>query len=109
MEAIVCVNPAGDIVTVNRMTESMFGYSEAELKGMPLSILLPEHERGRQARQLSAFLAKPQARVTGLGDLRGRRRDGTEFPTEITITAIQASEVPQAVAFISDVTDRRHS
>jgi len=81
---IVMVDADGRIVLINAQAERMFLYDRAELLGQPLEVLVPERMREGHFRLRTAFLAGPTVRAMGAGrDLRGRRRDGSEFPLEI--------------------------
>ena len=81
---IIMADTDGRIVMVNAQAERLFLYDRAELLGQPLEILVPERFREGHLRLRTAFLAGPTVCAFGAGrGLRGRRRDGTEFPMEI--------------------------
>src|SRR5262249_13420975 len=85
-DAAVAVGPNGLIVAVNERTEAFFGYSAGELEGKPIEVLVPERFRPSHRRDRSEYLAGPHARPMGAGlDLYARRRDGTEFPVDISL------------------------
>ncbi|HKS99565.1 MAG TPA: PAS domain S-box protein [Rugosimonospora sp.] len=89
-DAIVGVDTEGHIVLVNTQTERLFGYARDELLGKPVEILVPDAGRLAHPHHRKAYLADPQARPMGAGmELAGRRRDGTEFPAEIALSAFQ--------------------
>jgi PAS domain S-box-containing protein len=105
-EGVVIVNAAGRIEFVNAKTETMFGYRRPELIGKPLEILLPERFREAHVAHRAGYFATPRARPMGLGlELSGRRKDGSEFPLEISLSFVRTEAV--AVGFITDVTTRR--
>jgi len=108
VQSVVAVNSDGKIVLVNGNTEKMFGYRREELLGQPLDILIPEDARGRHADHHKGYFANLQSRPMGIGlNLEGRRKDGTTFPVEIGLSGIQTAAGKLAVAFVSDITQRR--
>jgi len=107
-QAILAMDRNGTIRLVNLMTETMFGYRRDELLGRPLGILLPERFQKRHAAHGAGFFAAPRNRPMGLGlDLLGRRKDGTEFPVEVSLSHIETKESMLAVCFVSDITERK--
>jgi PAS domain S-box-containing protein len=105
-EGVVIVNAAGRIEFVNAKMETMFGYDRLELIGEPLETILPERFREAHVGHRVGYFAAPRARPMGLGlELAGRRRDGSEFPVEISLSFVRTEAV--AVGFITDVTARR--
>ena len=106
-EGVVVVDRGGRIVSVNTKTEELFGYSRAELLGQRVELLIPERYRDRHLGQRSEYFEHPRARPMGRGlDLAGRRKDGSEFPVEISLSPIDTDEGPQGVALITDITQR---
>jgi len=107
-EAILLINEAGIIVSVNRKTEEMFGYSREDVLGRPLEMLLPERFRSPHADHRAAYFRDPHVRPMGQGlNLLARRRDGTDFPVEISLSYVRTDEGMQALAFVTDITRRR--
>jgi PAS domain S-box-containing protein len=107
-QAIITVRPDGRIALVNAMTEKMFGYRRDELLGKPVDILFPPSVRKRHANHFKGYFATPRSRPMGVGlDPEGRRKDGTQFPVEIGLSHIETGEGRLAVAFVTDITDRR--
>lgn len=107
-QSVIAVNPDAKIVLANGYTEKMFGYSREQLVGQPLNILVPKEARERHAGHHKAYFANMQSRPMGIGmDLEGRRKDGTQFPVEIGLSAIETAAGKLAVAFVSDITQRR--
>ena len=107
-QSVVAVNAVGEIVLLNGSTEKMFGYSREKLLGQPLEILVPESARGRHVEHRRAYFANLQSRPMGIGlDLEGRRKDGKSFPVEIGLSGIETPAGKLAVAFVSDITQRR--
>ncbi len=106
-DAIVGVRPDGTIALANVQTEELFGYARDELLGQPVELLVPERFRHVHPGHRSGYLADPRTRPMGAGlDLFGRRRDGSEFPAEISLAGVEADEGTLAVAAIRDVTER---
>jgi PAS domain S-box-containing protein len=107
-DAIVVVDKSGQIVAVNRLTEAMFGYPQAQLVGSPIELLVPERLRGSHDRQRQAYTRAPRTRQMGAGqDLRGRRRNGDEFVVQITLSPIDTESGPLVISIIRDVTEQR--
>ncbi len=106
---IVSVDSAGLIRQVNLMAERLFGYERMELMGQPVEILLPEAIR-QQHRLIAPIFRQLQNRRMGLGpDLLARRKDGSTFPVEISLSHYESPQGRHVVAFITDVTDRRRA
>jgi two-component system cell cycle sensor histidine kinase/response regulator CckA len=107
-QAIISIDRHGAIVLANRRTEEMFGYSREELLGAQIEILLPESKRSPHTRQRDDYFARPRTRPMGIGmDLAGRRKDGQEFPVEVSLNTIQTEEGSFAIAFVSDISQRK--
>lgn len=107
-QGIISVDPRGHIRSVNPMAEELFGYAREELLGKNVDMLLPESMRNVHARHRSDYFAHPRTRPMGQGlDLQGRRKDGSEFPVEISLSHIETNEGGIAVAFINDITERK--
>lgn len=106
--AMILVNQAGFITLVNQQALIMFGYSEADMVGKKMEMLLPERYRGHHGALRDGFFANPQTRNMGVGrDLFARRKDGSEIPVEIGLNPVQTEEGIVAVASIIDITARR--
>jgi PAS domain S-box-containing protein len=109
-QAILAVNVEGRLVLTNDMVGKMFGYGPNELIGQPLELLLPKDSQHRHQEHQSAFFANPQKRPMGLGlDLQGQRKDGSQFPIEVSLNHIDTSEGRLGVAFVSDITERKRA
>jgi two-component system cell cycle sensor histidine kinase/response regulator CckA len=106
--AIVAVDASGLITYLNPQTEVTFGYSRDELIGQPVERLLPGDAADRHVAQRSGVFARPKARALGIGlDLAGRRKDGTEFPVEISLTPVEFDDGLQIFATVVDITARK--
>jgi len=107
-EAILIVDRTGTIASINRKAEEMFGYPRPALLGQPLEILLTERMRARHVGHRVAYFEEPRARSMGQGlDLVAMRRDGTEFPVEISLSYFETAQGLRAVAFVTDITQRQ--
>jgi PAS domain S-box-containing protein len=107
-QAILSIDPAGRIVLANRRTEEIFGYAREELLGARIEILLPESKRASHGRQRDEYFAQPRIRPMGTGlDLAGRRKDGTEFPVEVSLSYIETQDGTFAIAFVNDTSERK--
>lgn len=107
-QSVLAVDVNEKIVLANGNIEVMFGYKREELLGQRLDILVPEHLRGRHAIHHRTYFANMQNRQMGSGlELEARRKDGTTFPVEIGLSAMETPAGKFAVAFVSDITQRR--
>src|SRR3972149_7423024 len=108
--AVVITDQEGCIVLVNRESERMFGYDRAELVGQAVEGLVPERLRRGHVRHRGGYLASPSMRSLGASRcLLGRRKDGTQFPTEIGLSYVQTGEGILVMSAIADTTKRRRA
>ena len=106
-DAMVCVDGDGQIALVNAQAERMFGYRRDELVGQPVEILVPDGVRTIHPEHRAAYLAEPKPRPMGAGmELAARRRDGSTFPAEISLSAIETDEGLLVTVAVRDVTER---
>jgi PAS domain S-box-containing protein len=108
-DAVLAVNQRGVIIQVNSQTELLFSYTRDELIGHNIEMLVPERQRAAHGQHRAQFHARPKIRRMGSGlDLYGRRRDGSEFPVEISLSPIGAGEGMIVLSVIRDISDRIH-
>ncbi|HWR51931.1 MAG TPA: PAS domain S-box protein [Bryobacteraceae bacterium] len=107
-QGILAVDLRGRIALVNAQIEEMFGYSREELLNQRLDVLIPERFRHSHERYRESYFERPKSRPMGLGmDLAGVRKDGTEFPIEISLSYTGEGDDMLALAFMTDITDRK--
>jgi PAS domain S-box-containing protein len=109
-DGIVIVNREGRIVLLNTQAERMFGYRREELLEQPIELLMPDRFREAHQGHRTGYAAKPGTRPMGAGlDLLGRRKDGREFPVEISLSPLQTAEGLLITSVIRDITDRKQA
>lgn len=107
-DAILIVNRMGRIDFVNRRMEELFGYQRAEIVGKSVDLLVPERFRAAHGGHRSGFFHAPVSRQMGAGrELSGLRKDGSEFSVEVSLSPLETSEGPVALAAVRDVTERK--
>jgi PAS domain S-box-containing protein len=107
-DPIVIVDQQGLIRIVNRQVESVFGYTREELLDRSVELLLPERFRGAHSGHRDAYMHKPRTRPMGIGlELFGQRKDGTEFPVEISLSPMHSGDELLVTGIIRDLTGRK--
>ncbi|WUX58457.1 PAS domain S-box protein [Streptomyces sp. NBC_01431] len=107
-DAMVIVDDAGVIRLVNAQTETLFGYPRNELLGRPIEILVPQRFRAQHPGHRMGYSANQQVRPMGADlELYGLRRDGAEFPVEISISPLQTPDGLLISAAVRDVSERK--
>jgi len=109
-DAIVIVDRAGLILLANFQTEKMFGYTKQELVGQPVEVLIPDNLRSKHQHHRSQYATDPHPRAMGSGlELHGRRKEGTTFPVEISLSPLEEPDGLVVMAAIRDVSARKIS
>jgi len=107
-QGIVGIASDGRIGMVNRTLQEMFGFDRAEMIGQPLEMLLPERFRAVHSEHRASYFSAPRKRMMGSGlELVGRRKDGTEFPIDVSLRFIQKEGI--AFGLVSDISGLRHA
>ena len=107
-DALVMIDERGRIALVNHQTEVLFGYSRQELLGQELECLLPERFHTLHLHHRCSYLQTPGVRPMGVGlDLYGRRKDGSEFPVDISLSPLRTAAGLFIISSIRDLTERR--
>src|SRR5690606_32908251 len=109
-DAVIVVNAAGKILFANQQAEKLFDYSVDELLGKSVDVLVPERLRGQHALHRQRYTRKPRLRPMGTGlALLGRRRSGSEFPVEISLSPVTIDGQTLFSANIRDITERKRN
>ncbi|WP_398940085.1 PAS domain S-box protein [Streptomyces sp. IB201691-2A2] len=107
---MVIVDDMGTMRLVNAQTEALFGYRREELLGQPVELLIPGRFRAHHVQHRDGYAANRQVRPMGAGlELHGLRRDGTEFPVEISLSPLETADGLLVSAAVRDVSDRRRA
>ena len=105
-DGIVIVNATGHIVFANGQVESDFGYASGELLGMPVEALMPERVRNTHVDQRLRHPERPRTSTMGAGlELVGLRKDGTEFPVQISLSPLRIEQTTVSMASIRDMSE----
>jgi PAS domain S-box-containing protein len=109
-DAVVVIDRDGHIAIVNSLTEQMFGYAREELLGRPVEVLVPERLRRGHTGHREGYSHSPKTRPMGAGqNLLGRRKDGSEFPVEISLSPLETEQGTWITSIIRDITQRKEA
>jgi two-component system, LuxR family, sensor kinase FixL len=107
-DAKVITDSEGQIVLVNGQTEKLFGYGRVDLLGKPVEMLIPQRFVAHHRQHRAGFSVNPRIRPMGVGmELYAIRKDGTEFPVEISLSPIETKDGTLIIAAIRDITERK--
>ncbi|MFR0357359.1 SpoIIE family protein phosphatase [Streptomyces sediminimaris] len=107
-DAMVIVDDTGTIKLVNAQTEALFGYRRGELLGRPVELLVPARFQAHHTRHRDGYAVNRQVRPMGAGlELHGLRKDGSEFPVEISLSPLETTEGLLVSAAVRDVSERK--
>ena len=107
-DAMIIIDPSGVIRFANRQVAMLFGFAHEEIVGQAVEMLMPERFRARHVGHREQYHSNLRLRPMGPGlELFGRRRDGTEFPVEISLSPIQHEQQTLVAGAIRDITDRK--
>jgi PAS domain S-box-containing protein len=106
-DGILVVDDRGVIRSVNPMARQLFGYEPDELEGEQIEVLVPLAARRGHVEHRARYARSPRPRPMGIDlELRGRRKDGSDFPVEISLSPWQSSEGMRIIVTVRDVTQR---
>ena len=107
---IVLCNKDAEIINFNAQAESQFGYTKEELLGKKIEILLPNQYRKNHVTDRDHFYAHPENKIMGHGrDLHGQKKNGTEFPVEVSLSHYRYKDEVYVIAFVIDITVRKNN
>lgn len=108
-EGILVANNKGEIIKINPSAEKLFGYEHDELLGKVIETLIPQKHVHKHVGQRDKFAENPHPRSMGIGmDLFAKRKDGSEFPVEVSLSPMNTKEGKYVIAFIIDITIRKN-
>ena len=109
VDAIITADVNGNIIFWNKSAQGIFGYKEEEVMGKPLSLLIPERYRGGHEKQIEMITSKLDFSYSdGIAEMHGLRKDGSEFPLELTVSMWKVGEETFYSGIIRDITRRKH-
>lgn len=109
-QAVVIIDNLKNILLVNKSGEEMFGFPAAELIGKPHDILLPKRFLEIHEDHIHSYFKQPRTRPMGIGlDLFGKRKDGSEFPVEISLSYVNTRNGILIFSLITDITMRKNA
>lgn len=109
-EGFIVIDKSESIVHVNRRMEEMFGYKRDEVVGQPLGMLIPHRSAVDHSKHVSDYFAQPRIRSMGQGlDLAAMRKDGTEFPIDISLSFMATEKGMLSLALVTDITQLKRA
>jgi len=109
-DSVLMTDDRGTIIFVNGRAESMFGYRREELLGKKVEMLIPVKNRNAHIGRRTAYQQEPHTRPMGMGlDLNGLKKDGTEFPVEISLSPVESGKERRFIASVRDITERKRA
>jgi two-component system sensor kinase FixL len=109
-DAMIITDHDGRILLVNRQAEVLFGYDRQELVGQPVEVLIPERYRGPHLAHRAMYAAAPRTRPMGAGlELYGLRKDGSEFPVEVSLSPVATDNGRVVIAAVRDASERKRA
>ena len=109
-EGIVVIDENGKIIMANQNSLKLFGYEHGELIGTSLEQLVPDHLKKQHEQHRLSYTEEPRMRAMGKGlELHAKRKDGKEFPVEISLSYTRSEGKIRVIAFIMDITERKQS
>ena len=109
-DGLVITHSEGKISVVNSQTEILFGYSRQEMVGRPVEMLIPVRFGELHLKHRQSFVAEPRVRAMGAGlELFGRRKNGSEFPVDVSLSPLQTPKGIFCIAAVRDITERKRA
>ncbi|MBJ7265670.1 EAL domain-containing protein [Idiomarina abyssalis] len=110
IDAVITIDSKGIITNFSAPAERMFGYSEAEVKGNNVSMLMPEPYAREHDRYLEAYQETGRARIIGIGrEVQGKRKNGEVFPIDLAVTEVSRAGEAQYIGVIRDITEQKEN
>ncbi len=109
-EGVVVIDTGGRIISINRRMEKMFGYERGEIQGMDVGIFIPDSAKDVHAQHIREYFTQPRIRPMGIGlELRGKKKDGSEVPIEVSLSSLDVETGKLGLAFITDISERQRA
>ncbi len=108
VEGIITIDELGIVESINPAAEKIFGFSAAEVLGRNVSLLMPSPHREQHDAYIAGYLRSGQAKIVGIGrEVIGRRKDGTVFPMDLSVSEVRLADKRLFTGFVRDLTLRR--